>query len=98
MYGVIVGVVFVGLAVGLFFLKRAKRNKRKRVDDRRVLDEAFEAFRHQGAEPANEREGDRKNGHAMGLRDVEMDEMPPAYEDHANMREGERKIEPRTIV
>jgi Flp pilus assembly protein TadB len=48
MYGVIVAVVFIGLAGALFWAQKKKNRSSRRVEDRRLQDEAYEAFKHQG--------------------------------------------------
>ncbi|KAF2662027.1 iron reductase domain protein [Lophiostoma macrostomum CBS 122681] len=58
MYGIIVAVVFIGLAGALFWAQKKKNRKRRRVEDRRLQDEAYEAFKHQGGYMGVREEGD----------------------------------------
>lgn len=76
MYGIIVGVVFVSLFAALFWARKRKNKKMRRVEDRRLQDESFEAFKHQGGYMGVRDEDEDEDGHMLGQIPREG---PPQY-------------------
>lgn len=68
-YPIIAGVIYLALGGALVWVKKVKARSRKRVEDRRLQDEAYEAFKHQSAERDEADDGDHN---ARGRDQEEM--------------------------
>jgi hypothetical protein len=67
-YPIIAGVVYLSLGGALVWVKKVKSKKRKRVEDRRLQDEAYEAFKHQTA--GRDQEDEDHNGRGRGQEEM----------------------------